>query len=86
MPKYTNTTKRVLDFVVGGTPEEPVFASFKPGQTRSDVTLNIDHPAVRGAIITGALTSDDKSVAKALEAKDKAPKSGAKAETLPAVS
>ena len=85
MPKYTNTTKGVLDFVVGGTPEEPKFESFKAGQTKN-VSLNLDHPAVIGALTTGALTTDDKTVLKELEARDRASKSGAKGEDLPSVS
>ncbi|WP_020178086.1 hypothetical protein [Methylopila sp. M107] len=74
MTEYTNTTKGVLDFVTGGKPDAPEFTSFKPGETR-DVELNLEHPAVKGALLSGALVSSAK-----------AGKRAAKGESLPAVS
>ncbi|GLK67008.1 hypothetical protein [Hansschlegelia plantiphila] len=72
MPKYTNTTRQSLDFVIGGTPADPKYASFKAGETK-EVELNLDHPAVAGALKTGALLAADASTAKRV----------AKAEALP---
>jgi hypothetical protein len=65
MPKYTNTTRQSLDFVVGGKPDDPKFLSFKGGETK-DVTLNLDDPAVAGALKTGALVAEDSAARRAV--------------------
>ncbi|HVI27622.1 hypothetical protein [Hansschlegelia sp.] len=64
MARYTNTTNHPLDFIVGGTPAKPALASFKPGETK-DAELNVDHPAVKGALQTGALLAADATARRA---------------------
>lgn len=63
MPKYTNTTKGSLDFATGGTPTNPTFTSFKPGETK-DADLNVEDPSVKGALAAEALIPADAAATK----------------------
>ena len=67
--RMTNNTHQSLAFVTGVKNGEPVTEDIRPRETK-DIAVNADDPVVKGRILSGAITVDDRTAAKVAKAAD----------------